>query len=233
MGATSHLCGALTPISSTAGREPAPGDRLGQTALASGASDGSCISVPASVDLDRLLRFRLAVGRFGEMDAARWWNTTGLLGPRGVTVLSRGLPATHYFAQARVVFAVAHARCEEVFSPPSGAITLWDLPAELEQQFEEHWQTWLGEVDDWRSFFESLAGLGEADLSATLGHAAFILPEQMEAAERLRRSADDRAVLVPAGREVDDDLISLLALGFSKGAPGQLAVPYASLANST
>jgi hypothetical protein len=29
------------------------------------------------IDYDRLLQLRLAVARFGEMDIARWWNTTG------------------------------------------------------------------------------------------------------------------------------------------------------------
>ena len=29
----------------------------------------------ASVDFDRLLKLRLVVARFGEMDLAKWWNT--------------------------------------------------------------------------------------------------------------------------------------------------------------
>ena len=33
-----------------------------------------------SVDLDRLLKLRLIVARFGEMDIAKWWNTKGQLG---------------------------------------------------------------------------------------------------------------------------------------------------------
>ncbi|MGE0823064.1 MAG: BrxE family protein [Candidatus Binatia bacterium] len=82
------------------------------------------------IDLDRLLKLRLVVARYGEMDIARWWNTQGLLGRRGAVVLKRGFPTTHPFVQARVVFAVAQSRCHELFDPP-GCMTLWSLPAEL------------------------------------------------------------------------------------------------------
>ena len=36
-----------------------------------------------SIDLDRLLKLRLVVARFGEMDLATWWNTKGQLGRLG------------------------------------------------------------------------------------------------------------------------------------------------------
>ena len=42
------------------------------------------------IDLERLLRLRLAVARFGEMDLARWWNTSGQLGRIGAAALKRG-----------------------------------------------------------------------------------------------------------------------------------------------
>ena len=91
------------------------------------------------IDLDRLLKLRLVVARHGEMDRAGWWNTNGMLGRYGAIALERGLPRTHRFAQARVVFAVARSRCEELFDPP-GCVTLWKLPADVEDQFDEHWQ---------------------------------------------------------------------------------------------
>ena len=94
------------------------------------------------IDFERLLKLRLIVARHGEMDAARWWNTQGMLGRRGAVVLKRGFPSTHYFAQARIVFEVAKSRCHELFDPP-GCMTLWHLPAEIEEQFQEHWQGWL------------------------------------------------------------------------------------------
>jgi len=53
--------------------------------------------MPITLDFDRLLRLRLVVARFGEMDLARWWNSKGMLGPHGAVVLKRGFPVTHYF----------------------------------------------------------------------------------------------------------------------------------------
>ncbi len=97
------------------------------------------------IDFDRLLKLRLVVARVGEMDLARWWNTRGMLGRHGAVVLQRGLPRTHRFAQARVVFAVARSRCHELFDPP-GCMTLWHLPAEIEDRFEDRWQAWLDEA---------------------------------------------------------------------------------------
>jgi hypothetical protein len=79
-----------------------------------------------TIDLDRLLKLRLVVARFGEMDLAKWWNTKGQLGRLGAAALRRGFPRTHHFAQARSVFAVAAHRCTEVFDP-SGGVTLWRL----------------------------------------------------------------------------------------------------------
>src|SRR5688572_6245158 len=99
-----------------------------------------------AIDLDRLLKLRLVVGRHGEMDRAAWWNTNGMLGRFGAPAISRGLPRTHRFAQARVVFSVARARCEELFDAP-GSFTLWRLPADVEDQFDDRWQAWLGEQD--------------------------------------------------------------------------------------
>ena len=44
------------------------------------------------------------------------------------------------------MFAVARARCHELFDP-FGCMTLWGLPAEIEDEFEERWQGWLDEGD--------------------------------------------------------------------------------------
>jgi hypothetical protein len=150
-------------------------------------------SLSSGLDLDRLLRLRLTVARHGEMDAARWWNSKGMLGRYGAVVLKRGFPSTHYFAQARVVFAVARHRCAELFDPP-GCMTLWHLPPELEDQFEERWQTWLDEAERWTPFFEELAGLQGDDLLDALKRFDLLSPEQFESARTLRRSLDGRAL---------------------------------------
>ena len=80
-------------------------------------------------DLDRLLKLRLIVGRFGEMDNAKWWNTKGQLGRLGTAALRRGFPRTHFFAQARSVFAVAAHRCSEVFRSTIISITIISILA--------------------------------------------------------------------------------------------------------
>jgi len=183
------------------------------------------------IDFNRLLKLRLAVARIGEMDLARWWNTQGLLGPRGKIVLARGLPRTHYFAQARVVFAVARARSQELFNPP-GCMTLWSLPAELEDQFEEHWQTWLDDEEKWVPLFEQLARVRNPDLLALLQQLELLSDQQLEAVGKLRRSAENRAVPIAGVHTATDDLITILAAGFSRGEQTALAIPYARLAEA-
>lgn len=175
---------------------------------------------------DRILKYRLVLARYGEMDGACWWNTKGILGRQGATVLQRGLPATHSFAQARVAFAVARARCEAVFSAP-GSVTLWTLPASTEDRFETKWQEWLDEPERWTPFFERLASEGVDDLLGTLKELALLTDRDVEAVGRLKRSAQGNAVKVPTDGEAD--LLALLAAGFARGERGKLAVPYAYL----
>src|SRR5690349_19878580 len=120
-----------------------------------------------SIDLDRLLKLRLVVARFGEMDIARWWNTGGQLGRLGAAALARGFPRTHRFAQARSVFAVAAHRCAEVFDPP-GCVTLWRLPESIEEAFDARWEHWLDHASDWERFFASLTRIESRDLTEAL-----------------------------------------------------------------
>lgn len=103
----------------------------------------------SDIDYDRLLKLRLAVGRFGEMDIAKWWNTTGQLGRWAASVLRRGFPRTYHFAQARSVFAVAAHRCAERFDLPDG-VTLWRLPEALEEEFDVRWEHWLDAASEWK-----------------------------------------------------------------------------------
>jgi len=181
-----------------------------------------------AIDFDRLFKLRLVVGRHGEMDAARWWNTQGLLGRRGAVVIKRGFPSTHFFAQARIVFTVARSRCHELFDPP-GCMTLWSLPAEVEDQFEEHWQGWLDDGDKWAPFFEQLASVTGDDLLALLKQFDLISSSQLEAAAKLRRSAENRAVPLPGTHRPGDEIITLLAAGFFRGEPGNPSIPYARM----
>ena len=180
----------------------------------------------ANVDVDRVLRLRLVVGRVGEMDLAGWWNTKGQLGSLGASVLQRGFRRTHHFAQARSVFAVATHRCSEVYDRKE-SVTLWSLPVDIEDVFEMHWQQWLDAPDEWRSFFEML-DTSTSDVVAELQRFSLITDDQLERASRLRRSAEQRAVQVPGHFEGSVDDITMLALAFSRGGQRSLAVPFQS-----
>jgi len=180
------------------------------------------------VDFERLLKLRLVVARHGEMDAARWWNTQGMLGRRGAVVMKRGFPSTHYFTQARIVFEVAESRCHELFDPP-GCMTLWSLPAEIEDQFQEHWQGWLDETEKWAPVFQQVEAQSGADLLKSLGELDLISQAQLDAVAKLRRSAENRAVPISGTFYPNDDIITLLAAGFSRGESGNPAIPYARL----
>jgi hypothetical protein len=186
-----------------------------------------------NIDFDRLLRLRLVVARYGEMDAARWWDTgdtarrTALLGRAGSVLMSRGFPRTHRFAQARLVFEVARARCAEVFDPP-GCITLWNLPPAIEDQFDARWARWLEDREAWTQFFASIES-PPTDLLDTLKKFGLASDGDLEAVSKLRRSAEGRAVPLPGVHVVTDPLITQLAAGFSRGEPGKLAVPYARM----
>lgn len=181
------------------------------------------------IDFERLLKLRLVVARHGEMDAAKWWNTQGILGRRGTVVLKRGFPATHHFAQARIVFEVAKSRCHELFDPP-GCMTLWSLPAETEEQFQEHWQGWLDETEKWTPIFQQVEAQTGADLLKALGELNLISQEQYDAVAKLRRSAENRAVPISGSFRPNDDIITILAAGFARGESGNPSVPYARLA---
>ncbi len=181
------------------------------------------------IDLDRLLRLRLVVARHGEMDRAAWWNTRGMLGRHGAIALQRGLPRTHRFAQARVVFAVARSRCQELFDPP-GCVTLWKLPIDCEDAFEEHWHRWLSALDQWDPLFERLESSKEGSLLTELAGSDLISPAEIEEVRALRRSAEGRAVQLNGEHRISDDLVTLLAAGFAKGERGAPAIPYARLA---
>jgi hypothetical protein len=186
-----------------------------------------------TIDFDRLLRLRLVVARYGEMDAGRWWNTgdasrrTALLGRAGSILMSRGFPRTHRFAQARLVFEVARARCTETFDPP-GCITLWNLPAVLEDEFDARWARWIEHRGAWTDFFSAIE-YPPVDLLETMKTFDLVGADELESISKLRRSAEGRAVPLPGVHTVSDALITQLAAAFSRGEPGKLAVPYARM----
>jgi hypothetical protein len=181
------------------------------------------------IDLDRLLKLRVAIARVGEGELAGWWNSKGQLGRMGARALARGFPRTHRFAQARSVFAVAADRCTEVFEPP-GCVTLWRLDAGTEAAFDARWELWLDNAADWSPFFEAVAGLTGTDVVACLRALALVDDADVARFGKLRRSAN--AVALPGLYAATDADVALLALAFGRGEPGDLAVPYARRANA-
>lgn len=184
-------------------------------------------SLSAQIDLDFLLKLRSVVARVGEGDLAKWWNSRGQLGAMGSAVIQRGFPRTHYFAQARSVFAVASRRCAELYSPPR-SVTLWQLPAEVEDDFNQAWATWLDQSTKWSPFFRELEGCG-ADLSHELTRLGLVTESDLNRLGPLKRSAEQRAVSIPGEFRGTREDLALLALGFAKGEVGNPAVPFQSL----
>jgi hypothetical protein len=178
------------------------------------------------LDLDRLLRLRLVVARFGESDLARWWNSKGQLGRLGTATLRRSFPRTHYFAQARSVFAVASHRCAEVFNPPA-CVTLWRLPEAIEEDFDARWEVWIDNANDWTDFFMNIEALNGTDLALILHGFGLVTDGSLEAYARLRRSAEGPSVHLPGVFGGTNEDVALLALGFARSEVGALAVPYA------
>jgi hypothetical protein len=181
--------------------------------------------VEKRIDLDWLLRLRVIVARCGEMDAQKWWNTEGQLGHFGAKVLKRGFPRTHYFAQARSVFAVAAHRCAEIYNPPD-AVTFWRLPDDIEEAFDARWEGWLDAAASWSSFFEAVAALRDFEVAKALKVLSLVDEIDVETASTLKFNGGGRGVLVPGPFELGRQSVSLLALGFGKGAKGDVLVPY-------
>jgi hypothetical protein len=175
------------------------------------------------------MKLRLAVARFGEMDGAKWWNTKGVLSDIGAMALRRGFPKSHVFARARIAFAVAAQRCQEVYDPPD-AITLWKLPAEMDEQIDDAWARWLESPDQWIEFLKRVEEYTNGVLLGTLADLSLVSDQIVERANKLKRANDFRSVPVRVADLSIDDTVSLLAAGFCCSEPGKLAVPYARLA---
>jgi hypothetical protein len=125
------------------------------------------------------------------------------------------------------VFAVAAHRCEEVF-PLHKSVTLWRLSASIEEEFDARWEQWLDTAAEWTSFFERVAAVQAGDLAQCLREFEVVNDHDLAGFAKLRRSAEGRSVALPgefAGSAAD---AALLALGFSRGETGSLAVPHMS-----
>lgn len=177
--------------------------------------------------LDRLFRLRLTVARYGEMDRSEWWNTQGVLGSRGKVVLERGFPKTAPLARARVVFSVAQSRCASVFAD-AGKVTLWNLPAELEDQFTSHWSKWLSNSLQWDNFIEDIDSATEDGLTRGLLALGIVKEIHIEQASKAKDQKESHSAHVLNVEEIDADALSILAAGFALGDAGHLVVPFAA-----
>ena len=175
------------------------------------------------LDLDRLLKLRLVVARAGERDRMQWWDTQGVLGARGATLLRRGMPRSHRLAAARIGFEVAALRCRERLSDPS-AMTLWALPADLEDAFQQHWHRWLREGEVWDRFCSTLEAEGDG-LAEQLLDRGLASEDDVRTARELDVDSEGRAVRLPDASTLDDHALQRLAAAFTVGKEGQLVVP--------
>jgi hypothetical protein len=180
----------------------------------------------SDLDLDWLCKIRIVIARLGEMDLLRWWNTDGQLGPYGARIMRRGLPRTHYFAQAKSVFAVAAYRSSQVFDPPNCA-TLWHLTGAIEDEFDAKWESWLDDAENLRPFFEQVAFIKAGSVKDVLSGLNLVSGDEIhESQALLRRSPSHSAVSLPNAFSRTRRCVSLLALGHGLSATGDLRVPY-------
>jgi hypothetical protein len=177
-----------------------------------------------AIDLERLFRLRAAVGRFGEMDGAGWWNTQGVLGARGGAVYKRGLPETHCLARVRVVTAVAAERSRTIY-PATGVATLWSLPPALERSLSFQERSWAanGAREEWADFAATVQ-TPSVDLTAWLSDLRLVDDALVEKAAGIEPDPGGKGVPVPG--PVTNEAIQLLALGHARGGPKNLLVPF-------
>ena len=82
------------------------------------------------------------------------------------------------------------------------------------------------------AIFLGLEALKETELNTALQSFNLLTDDDADLFSRLRRSAEGRAVPLPAPFDGTNQDVASLALGFARGEPGALAVPYARLANA-
>lgn len=177
-----------------------------------------------NIDLEHLYKIRAAVGRFGEMDGAGWWNTQGVLGARGAAAYRRGLPQTHFLARVRVVSTVAAERSGTVY-PASGVATLWTLPPSLERSLSFQERSWAtnGAHQAWATFESELASPSE-DLVDWLIALHLVEQPTADRLETLRMDPGGKGILVPG--PISNEAIQLLAIAHARGGKKDLVVPF-------
>ena len=108
---------------------------------------------------------------------------------------------------------------------PGGA-ALWGLPAKGADGLGAPWADGRDNGDSWAEFFDELK-VQAGDLLTALRARDLLDLDHDAQVSRMRRSAEGRSVPISSIRHVDDDTITLLAAGFSRGETGKPAIPYA------
>jgi len=180
----------------------------------------------ALLNPELLFKCRLIVGRYGEMDIARWWNTSGILSVLGSKVASRGLPRTDFYGRARALFAVATHRTRELFSLPS-SYTLWSLPPAVENALDEAMIRWAHENRSWPDIEEVLAELKPGGLEPSLRKAELVSEHIASVLSRLKTGPEGKSIRLPKTDEITNETVALLAAAFSRSSPESLLLPVA------
>jgi hypothetical protein len=97
----------------------------------------------------------------------------------------------------------------------------------VEEDFDARWEYWLDHAQGWAPFFEKVSQIKSMDPIEVLGSFELLDKECAAAYAKLKRSAEGRAVELPAPFHGTDGDVALLAAGFARGEAGNLAVPYA------
>jgi hypothetical protein len=184
-----------------------------------------------ALSLEGLFQLRLVIARLGEMDNAGWWNTKRLLDTTGTFVMKRGFSHIYPFVQAQASFAVAASQCQVMIALWDGT-TLWQLPAAIENQFDDQWQTWLDEADRWPPFFTKIFTLQSQDVLGTLHELDLITNDDVSVIRKLKHGVGGYSLML-LSTTLDDMTTRLLATGFAHGAPGKPVVPYMRVSSSS
>jgi hypothetical protein len=184
--------------------------------------------VTSGLNLELLFRCRLIVGRYGEMDISRWWNTSGVLSELGSKVAARGLPRTEFYSRARVLFAVASYRTREYFCPP-GSFSIWLMPPSVEQALDETMIRWVHEGRSWPEILVLLDSLKKDGLTQTLQNAGVLTDATLNTVSNLKPGPEGKSIRVPDVISLADETVRVLAAAFVHSKSGALLVPMVSV----
>jgi hypothetical protein len=171
---------------------------------------------------------RLIVGRYGEMDIARWWNVSGILSPLGCKVVSRGLPRTEFYGRARALFAIAAHRTRVFFSPPN-SYTLWSLPPLDENALDDAMIRWAHEGRTWPEIDALLLQLRPGGLEPALRQANLLSESVAAQLSRMKTGPEGKSIRLSETEEITDETVKLLACAFLRSSPELLLLPVVGL----